>query len=142
MKTLIASLSCIALVLSCSTPVTIETRKSERAAAYAGLSSEEQIAVDQGRLREGMNTNACYIAWGRPTRIISEGPTTTWLYEVSELKEHKSTTVRSAPSRGPGSVSAFTEETGVLYPQLLVRAKILFTNGFVKEWWRIERPAY
>jgi hypothetical protein len=56
------------------------------------------------------------------------------------LKEHKSTTVRSA--RRAFGADAFTEETSALYPHLVVCAKIVFTNGLVKEWQRFDQPAY
>src|SRR6188768_1105935 len=115
MKTLILALSCVVLLTACSTPSTVESRKKERAAAY--------------------------VAWGKPTKMISEGTTTTWLYQDSELKEHKSMTVR-ATQQGFSGISTFTEETSVLYPHLVVLAKIVFTNGVVKEWQRFDQPTY
>jgi uncharacterized protein YceK len=140
MKNLMLMLSCVLLLTGCTNPTTIESRKQERAAAYAAWSRDHQAATDQGRLLAGMTTDAAYVAWGRPNRIITEGTQTTWLYQESDLKEHKSTTVRS--SRRGISVSGFTEETSVLYPHTVVRAKIVFTNGLVKEWQRSDRPTY
>ena len=141
MRTLILALFCVLLLTSCTTPSTVESRKKERASAYAALSRDEQAAADQGQLRAGMNTDAAYVAWGKPTKMISEGTTTTWLYQESELKEHKSMTVRGT-QQGFSGVATFSEETSVLYPHLVVRAKIVFTDGVVKEWQRFDRPTY
>lgn len=142
MRTLILASSCVLLLTACTTPSTVESRKKERATAYAALGRDEQGAADQGQLRAGMNTDAAYVAWGKPTKMFSEGTaTTTWLYQDSELKEHKSMTVR-ATQQGFSGVTTFTEETSVLYPHLVVRAKIVFTNGLVKEWQRFDRPTY
>ena len=115
MKTLILAWSCVVMLTACSTPSTVESRKKERATAYAALSRDEQVAADQGQLRAGMNTNAAYVAWGKPTKMISEGTTTTWLYQDSELKEHNSMTVR-APQQGFSGLAPITEVTSVLYP--------------------------
>jgi len=132
MKTLILALSCVVLLTACTTPSTVESRKKERGTAYAALSRNEQAAADQGQLRAGMNTDAAYVAWGKPTKIVYEETTTTWLYQEKELKEHDSMTVRGQ----------YPEKTTVLYPNLVVRAKIVFTNGVVKEWQRFDRPMY
>ena len=129
------------MLTACTTLSTVESRKKERATIYAALSRDEQVAVDQGQLRAGMNTDAAYVAWGKPTKIFSEGTTTTWLYQDSDLKEHKSMTVRGT-QQGFSGITTFTEETSVLYPHLVVRAKIVFTNGVVKEWQRFDRPTY
>ena len=132
MNALIPLLSCALLLTGCKTPSTVEARKQERASAYAALSRDQQVATDLGRLLVGMNADAAYVAWGKPTEIVSEGTTITWLYQKKELKEHKSTTVRGQ----------YPEETIVLYPNLVVRAKIVFTNGVVKEWQQLDRPTY
>ena len=132
MKTLTLALSCVVMLTACTTPSTVESRKKERASAYGALSREDQAAADQGQLRAGMKADAAYVAWGKPTKITSEGTTTTWLYQEKELKEHESTTVRGQ----------YPEKTTVLYPNLVTRAKIVFTNGLVKEWQRFDRPTY
>jgi hypothetical protein len=71
----------------------IARRKQERIAAYSNLPVSQQVAIEQGQLLHGMFTNATYIAWGRPSEIVCEGPTMTWIYREQEFKEHKHVTV-------------------------------------------------
>ncbi|MGF1677990.1 MAG: hypothetical protein ACFCUX_02225 [Candidatus Methylacidiphilales bacterium] len=53
------------LIVSCSTP---QKRAEEKSTAFAALSQEEQRLVLEGRIREGMNPDAVYIALGRPAK--------------------------------------------------------------------------
>jgi hypothetical protein len=105
----------------------IARRKQERLAAYANLPVSQQVAVDQGQLLHGMSTNAAYIAWGRPSEIVSEGPTMTWIYREQEFKEHKHVTV----------YPMVAEEVKTPYARTVVRAQIIFENGSVTSWSRI-----
>ena len=75
--------------------------------------------------------NAAYIAWGRPTEIISEGSTTTWTYHEQEYKEHKHTTIYTT-ERG----AVVPEEVKMPYARRVVRAKITFENGSLSSWSR------
>jgi hypothetical protein len=119
---------------------TLNTRKQERAVAYAALSREHKVAVDTGRILFGMDTNAAYIAWGSPSAIEANGTAQTWFYYGSEQQQHKTTTVRTATgalSTPAGSM----EETSVSYPHHVIQARITFENGLVKEWLRRDRPS-
>ncbi len=67
-------LSAAALVLaSCGSSV--EHRISRYPEKFARLPSEHQSLVRQGRIKEGMNKDAVYLAWGTPgsVRMGSEG---------------------------------------------------------------------
>lgn len=55
----------LALFTGCSTP---QTRADQNPEAFAALSKEEQRLVLEGRIREGMNQDAVFIALGRPSR--------------------------------------------------------------------------
>src|SRR5881394_1186861 len=73
------------VVLSgCATAPKLEKRREERSAAYSSLSPEFRALVDQGRIKVGMPMDAVYIAWGKPSQVVSgestEGPVVTWLY--------------------------------------------------------------
>ena len=104
----------------------IARRKQERLAAYSNLPVGQQVAIEQGQLLHGMSTNAAYIAWGRPSEIVSEGPTMTWIYREQEYKEQKHVTV----------YPAVAEEVKIPYAHNVVRAKITFENGSVTSWSR------
>lgn len=128
MKTTIAIVLSGLLGVACTTTQTVETRKRERAAAYAELSSNEKLAVDQGQLRHGMTTSAAYLTWGEPSEIQSSGATTTWIYRQQDWREEKSTVWRSSGKH------AFPEQTRTLFPQERTRARIVFEDGKVKSW--------
>src|SRR6266567_5131870 len=70
-----------AIVTGCST---VGSRKAERADAYNALSARHRALVDEGFIDVGMNTNAVYIAWGKPYEIMRvdfpSGERTVWVY--------------------------------------------------------------
>jgi len=109
----------------------IARRKQERLAAYSNLPVGQQVAIEQGQLLHGMSTNAAYIAWGRPSETVSEGPTTTWIYREQEFKEHKHVTIYTT-DRG----AVVPEEVKTSYARTVVRAKITFEHGSVTSWSR------
>ncbi|HEY2951783.1 MAG TPA: hypothetical protein VGK40_04320, partial [Verrucomicrobiae bacterium] len=69
-----------ALLTGCATS-TVETRKQERYGAYSALPDESRRLVDQGKIKVGLNEDAVYLAWGKPSQILSgestKGATTT-----------------------------------------------------------------
>jgi hypothetical protein len=70
-----------AVATGCST---IETRKTERVSAYNSFSPQERALVDQGIIDVGMDTNAVYVAWGKPYEVLAvDFPSedrTVWVY--------------------------------------------------------------
>jgi hypothetical protein len=78
-----------------------------------------------------MSTNAAYIAWGRPSEIISEGSTTTWIYREEEFRQHKRVTIYTTDRGG-----VVPEEVKIPYARTVVRAQIIFENGSVASWSR------
>jgi hypothetical protein len=68
---------------------TVDSRIKERPAVFNSLSPSQQELVQSGRIAEGMNKDAVYIAWGRPDEVVN-GSTRgrsfeEWLYETSDL---------------------------------------------------------
>ena len=63
---------------------TIETRISEHPDIYNSLSPRDQALVRQGRIREGMNMDAVWLAWGSPEQKgfgrYHGKSTETWIY--------------------------------------------------------------
>ena len=70
-----------AVVTGCST---VGSRKAEQTDAYNALSARHRALVDEGFIDVGMNTNAVYIAWGKPYEIMRvdfpSGERTVWVY--------------------------------------------------------------
>ena len=64
------TLACLGLLLAGCATSTVETRKKERASAYAGLPAEQKTFVDQGKIQIGMTADAVYLAWGAPAKTM------------------------------------------------------------------------
>lgn len=65
MKIAILLAVCVALA-GCST---IPSRIEKNRAAFQRLTPAERLLVEGGEVREGMNADAVYIAWGRPDEV-------------------------------------------------------------------------
>ena len=120
----------VMIAAGCATD-SVARRKQERLAAYSALPVSHQSAIDQGRLLHGMTTNAAYIAWGRPSEIVSERSTTIWIYREQEFKEQKHITIYTT-DRG----AVIPEEVKTPYTRNVIRAKITFENGLLASWSR------
>ncbi|MEY2428401.1 MAG: hypothetical protein QOJ40_1286 [Verrucomicrobiota bacterium] len=117
------------LLAGCATS-TVETRRSERAASYAGLPPDSKVMVDQGRIKVGMPMDAVYIAWGPPAQVLQSesegGAATVWLYEGGFMEENRYWSRRHLEHD--------------YQPRTYVRAQVVFVNGRVKEWHTLPQP--
>lgn len=52
---------------SCTSPVERRIRKNPE--AFARLNEQDQAAVRQGKIREGLDKSAVLLAWGEPARV-------------------------------------------------------------------------
>lgn len=76
------------LLVSCQTP-TPASRIEENPAMFTNLPAEQQPLVRQGRLCEGMNPDAVFLAWGEPNSPVMEihrdgRNVTRWVYSSYE----------------------------------------------------------
>lgn len=131
------------LVAGCASS-SIESRRRELAKSYDALSPEQKTMVDSGRIKVGMPMDAVYIAWGKPSQVLtaesSEGLTTTWLYHGTYLEEHRYWGYRSYGYRGGYYASPQLEHDYL--PRGYVSAEVRFEKGVVKEWRNLPRPGY
>lgn len=131
------------LLAGCKTS-TIQSRIQERPAAYAALPPDIQADVDAGRIRIGMNSDAVYLAWGKPAQILesetAQGHVTTWLYEGGWMQEERYWNYRAV---GTGK-SAYVERylARDYYPRAYISAEVAFENGAVKQWRTLPQPTY
>src|ERR1700758_1963730 len=72
-KHLFVALLAALVMAGCTTSHNLESRKQERYGAYMALPPDLKAAVDQGRIKAGMNMDAVYIAWGKPNQIVNAG---------------------------------------------------------------------
>ena len=125
------------LATGCATTgKTVESRKQERAAAYAALTPEFKSLVDTGQVRKGMNEDAVYIAWGKPAQVLqqenAQGRATVWLYEGGWLEETRYWT----PDHRSSQLQHYYQ------PRAYVRAEIIFVEGKVSSWRQLPQPVY
>jgi hypothetical protein len=120
---------------------TVESRSRERAAAYAALSPEWRDLVNQGQIKVGMSMDAVYVAWGKPSQILTSestgGTTTTWRYQGLSYQEYRYWSqdyygsVRHRNGYGYYA-SPRLEYDYVATPY--VAAEVIFEKGIVKSW--------
>ena len=87
MKTLLKPLSVLAavfLLAGCSTAQVIQKRIAKYPELFEQLGENHRLLVQEGRIAEGMNKNAVFLAWGPPEHVAQgskEGKTVeTWTY--------------------------------------------------------------
>ena len=137
------ALSCI-LLSGCATS-TIESRKKEKAAAYAALTAEDRDLVAKGQIKVGMSQDAVYIAWGPPADILqsqagNSGLQTTWLYYGTSMQETRYWTFRQVPSGGHVFLERYLDRD--YDPHDYVRAEIVFVDGKVASWRTLPKPTF
>ena len=131
-KNLLLVLLAGVLLASCAAKNTVTTRKQDRYGVYSALTPEQRALVDSGQIAAGMNTDAVYIAWGKPGQTASggneAGQSTTWFYYGGYTEE-----MRYWGYRYPHY--AYADRT-------YIRAQVTFVNGVVKEWQTFPQPGY
>jgi hypothetical protein len=144
----LALLLCTGLLLmGCATTSRqrVEKRKQERSNAYAALPPEQKAAVDAGKVEVGMNMDAVYIAWGRPSQVLegegAQGHVVTWIYQGTYYQPYSYWTY-SAPwywgygrYYDPGPHFAYD-----YHPVPYVRGEVYFERGVVKQWQTFASP--
>ena len=133
------------LVSGCAaTQSTVETRKTERASAYAALTPEQRALVDQGHIKIGMGEDAVFIAWGQPSQVQSSetaaGPVTTWIYTGTGYQEHRRWNYSRYGAgyyggrHGYGYVQPLPTLDYEYIPYRYTAAEVVFEKGLVKSW--------
>lgn len=121
------------VLAGCATQSTVQTRIQERADAYAAFSPEVKQSVAASRVQFGMDTNAVYIAWGKPDEILESGNQhgeyTTWVYRGGFLEETRYWVGRRYPHLEHD-----------YEPRTYVRSEIVFFNGKVQSWRTLPQP--
>jgi len=121
---------------------TVETRKTERSAAYGSLSADQRELVDKGQIKVGMSEDAVYIAWGQPAQILTsedqKGRVTTWLYQGTVLEENRYWTYREVSHDGRTYLERYLDRD--YNPRDYVSSEITFQNGVVLKWRTLPKP--
>jgi hypothetical protein len=121
---------------------TIQSRKQERAGVYSELAPEMRNLVDQGQIKVGMPMEAVYIAWGKPSQILTgesaAGKALIWLYHGTYLEEYRYWAYRDYSFHSQYYVSPSLEHD--YYPRSYLQAEVIFENGLVKQWRTLPQP--
>ncbi|MCW1925360.1 hypothetical protein OKA05_22560 [Luteolibacter arcticus] len=147
---LFAALSALVFV-SCA-PSTPEARIAAQPAVFEGLSSKHQQLVRRGQLDKGMNTDAVYLAWGRPSQEYdgSENGASTLRWDYSGSTPVYTTSFSGGWGYGYGGGYGYGRYGRYGYPGYgygfgfgpdvtyvpYRRASVLFRNGRVTSWER------
>jgi hypothetical protein len=139
----IASILLLVLFAAGCATSTVDKRKQERSSAYTSLAPEFRALVDQAQIKVGMPMDAVYIAWGKPSQILtgesSSGTTTTWIYSGTAWQEHRYWNYRYYPGgRYYGYPQPYLDYDYV--PLTYTAAEVVFENGVVKSWRNITPP--
>ncbi|HAV62928.1 MAG TPA: hypothetical protein DCY13_11255 [Verrucomicrobiales bacterium] len=138
------SLMVAALLLAgaCATKPTVETRRQERADAYAILPADQRALVDQGQIKVGMNEDAVYIAWGKPAQqLVSEdasGRRVTWLYHGTTTDEYVAWRFYEVP--GPNGTHLARRLDRDFNVREYISAELVFRDGALESWRTLARP--
>jgi len=123
----------MALVVAGCQSSGVGQRKAERKAAYLSLSAESRRLVDKGRIQDGMDTNAVFIAWGRPTAAlhfdVPAGKQEVWTYERNWTFVK---TERVQSSVYPGRIRYKTVTQRI--PTTYAARSVVFVGGKVVQW--------
>ena len=143
MKSFVLILVLALLAGGCATS-TIETRKQERYSAYASLAPESRELVDKGQIKPGMTMDAVYIAWGKPSQIITEqtgtdANITRWIYYGTTYREYRFWNYHYYPYGRYGYHGYPTLDYDYV-PLSYVAGEVVFENGVVKRWRNATAP--
>ncbi len=126
-----------------TSPQEIARRKAERPAAYAALAADEQVLVDRGQIRVGMDTDAVYLAWGGPAQVLmsgdASGERTTWLYQGTTTDEYLSWNYREVVRNdGTAYLDRFLDRN--INIRSYVSAELTFVDGRLSSWRMLPKP--
>jgi hypothetical protein len=143
MKTWLCLFAASLLFAGCATS-TIDGRRQERIDAYNALPAEQKFAVDAGQIKVGMPMDAVYIAWGKPSQVLTgespEGTAVVWLYLASYLDEYRYWGYYDYCYGGRYYAPPYLAFD--YYPRTYVRAEVRFVDAVVREWRSLSRRAY
>jgi hypothetical protein len=145
MKKFIAAAASGLLMAAC-VPSTPQTRIQQEPAKFEALGQKQRSLVEQGQISRGMPTDAVYLAWGRPSRILQgskDGKNTErWDYAGSRpvyfTNFYGSYGGYYGPYRGRGYYGGYGLGFGpeVAYVPYRI-ASVWFVNGQVDSWERV-----
>lgn len=144
--------ACLILVAVSCRSSAIAQRKAQHLEAYQSLDATTRSLVGKGKIQNGMDTNAVFIAWGQPTDAFAVdlpggGKRTIWNYEKKWAYEFRQsgasdsgtvTSTRFGVERVEGGGQSRRWRVPITY----VAKSVTFADGRVIEWKKYDPPAY
>lgn len=135
-------MAAVALILAGCQSSGFARRKAERIEAYNSLDAEARASVGRGEIRAGMDTNAVFIAWGKPTEVrtvvASADADMVWDYYKPFTREHPRWVPRYDRD---GYYSTFDYQPVMTSHSYLARM-VVFKGGRVVRWQSFSPPAW
>jgi hypothetical protein len=137
---LVFTLAILALVANGCQSSGIKERRARKGDVYRAFDAETRKLVDKGRIQNGMDTNAVFIAWGTPTDSFSMdvpggGQRLIWNYEEKWAYEKKEVVVKGN-SYGKPIYGVETRRIPITY----LKKSVTFAAGKVVQWKRYDPP--
>lgn len=130
----------------------VAQRKTQHRDAYQSLDATTRSLVDKGKIRNDMDTNAVFIAWGQPTDAFAidlpgGGRRTIWNYEEKWAYEFRQSAAFDSGAVTPTRSGAERVEGGRQFrrwhvPITYVAKSETFADGRVIEWKKYDPPAW
>jgi len=121
----------------------VAQRKAQSIEEYQSLNAATRRLVDKGKIQNGMDTNAVFIAWGQPTDVfavdIPDGGTRLiWNYETRWAYEGKRLVPRGNDLYGRPIYGIERWRQPINY----VAKSVTFASGKVIEWKKYDPPVF
>jgi len=137
------SLSMASCLVLCNCTQTLQDRIDRNPAIYSALSGPQQQAVRQGKLLKGMNKDAVYLSWGRPSgvkEISRDGiDFEKWRYTRHLSVVHQDVHVGFGHDHHHGYYGPYYEYGPTIEHIPYTSAVVEFRNGTVSSWERERR---
>ena len=118
----------------------VAQRRVERTGAYQSMDAAMRNLVNQGKVQNGMDTNAVFIAWGPPTDAftvdIPGGQRLIWTYEKEWVYEGKRFLPRGSDEYGRPIYAIERWRRPITY----AARSATFADGKVIQWKRYDPP--
>ena len=123
----------------------VAQRRAQRPEAYHSLDAATQRLVNKGKIQNGMDTNAVFIAWGPPAdafvvNLPGGGQRLIWNYEGNWVYVFWRRTPPSGYMADRGTYETTRNERW-RKPITYVAKSVTFSDGKVIEWKKYDPPA-
>lgn len=137
-----AFVAAVAVILAGCQTSGLARRKAERIDAYNSLDAESRARVDRREIQAGIDTNAVFIAWGKPTEVRtvdgSGDAEIAWDYYKRFTRQHPRWVFRQVHY---GFYNTYDYQP-VMTSHSYLAGMVVFKDGRVVRWQNFPPPAW